>query len=167
MIRLPINMQSKIAVVNGCWEWTGCTNSKGYGCVHHDGKVRLTHRVSYELLVGQIPDGLQIDHLCRNKRCCNPKHLEAVTAQENTRRAQGDRCKYGHPLAGPNVKVKSKGSAGFQRQCAVCQIDERTRRTARESKGMRRTSATAAARREARRQWLLQQGEAALMDGAA
>src|SRR5690606_13797613 len=65
-----------------CWEWTGALNSRGYGCVGIDSKRYLTHRVAYEALVGPIPEGLTIDHLCRNKVCCNPAHLEPVTARE-------------------------------------------------------------------------------------
>lgn len=66
-----------------CWEWTGQKDS-GYG--RYSG--RPAHRVTYEVLVGPIPDGLTLDHLCRNKGCVNPDHLEPVTSSENTRRAQ-------------------------------------------------------------------------------
>lgn len=70
-----------------CWIWTGCLNSKGYGCVQISGRRHLTHRVSYELHNGAIRAGLQVDHLCRRRACLNPHHLEAVTASENVRRA--------------------------------------------------------------------------------
>lgn len=91
---LPDNMLAKIRVaeclVPGlegmCWEWTGCLNSKGYGCVQIDKKRHLTHRASYQLHIGDIPDGLTLDHLCRNKKCCNPHHLEPVSVGENVRR---------------------------------------------------------------------------------
>ena len=69
-----------------CWEWRGSRDTSGYGAVTLDGKRSKVHRVSYELAYGLIPEGLQIDHLCRVRACCNPAHLEAVTASENVRR---------------------------------------------------------------------------------
>jgi len=72
---------------DGCWTWTGSCAGSGYGHLCVDGKWRGTHRISYEVHVGPIPAGLVIDHLCRNTLCCNPYHLEAVTHQENMRRA--------------------------------------------------------------------------------
>ncbi len=72
---LPPNMAPKIAVdERGCWVWQNSRNSKGYGQVSICGRVRSTHRMAYELLVGPIPAGLHIDHLCRNRACCNPTH---------------------------------------------------------------------------------------------
>src|SRR5207245_6492477 len=68
-----------------CWPWRGTIQSKGYG--HLNG--RLVHRIVYELVHGPIPAGLTIDHLCRNRRCANPSHLEAVTMKENYDRGEG------------------------------------------------------------------------------
>jgi hypothetical protein len=70
---------------NGCWNWTAALRN-GYGVIGQKKSLLYAHRVSYELLVGLIPVGYQIDHLCRNRRCVNPAHLEAVTQQENIRR---------------------------------------------------------------------------------
>lgn len=92
---LPETMLAKLRVqecatagLDGmCWIWTGCLNSKGYGCITFGKKRHLTHRVSYELHTGPIPAEMQIDHLCGQRDCFNPHHLEAVTAKENTRRA--------------------------------------------------------------------------------
>lgn len=72
----------------GCWEWMWCISSCGYGALKRDGRVLKAHRVYYERHKGPIPDGLQIDHLCRNRRCVNPAHLEAVTKTENLRRGR-------------------------------------------------------------------------------
>lgn len=70
-----------------CWEWTGALfQGTGYGQVWADGTTRLAHRVVYELLVGPIPVGLDLDHLCRNRSCVNPAHLEPVTRRVNVQR---------------------------------------------------------------------------------
>ena len=119
---LPKNMRSKICVSeSGCWEWTGALNGNGYSCVGQNGASRLAHRVSYELLVGPIPDGLTIDHLCRNRPCVNPSHLEPVTGAENTRRMfrLQTRCVHGHPLSGENLRRVSRAD-GLRRVCITC-----------------------------------------------
>lgn len=73
----------------GCWEWNGTRIPKGYGMWHLSGKRIYAHRHSWEKFYqSKIPKGLQIDHLCRNKSCCNPTHLEAVTCKENIRRSK-------------------------------------------------------------------------------
>jgi hypothetical protein len=80
-----------VATPNGCWIFTGALNA-GYGRIHagHPGSQRLlyVHRVAYEQLVGPIPEGLDLDHLCRNRACCNPAHLEPVTRRENLLRGE-------------------------------------------------------------------------------
>ena len=104
---------------NGCWEWTAA-KSKGYGHVRCDGRWQAAYRVAYELLVGPIPEGLHVDHLCRNPACVNPSHLEPVTLAENTRRgfsppalaARQELCVNGHPFD----RVDRRG----QRVCSVC-----------------------------------------------
>jgi hypothetical protein len=87
--RSPIErIQARVEIDDfGCWNWTGALTSnlpgKGYGRIQVGPKLKLTHRVAYEALVGPIPEGLDLDHLCRNRKCCNPAHLEPVTRREN------------------------------------------------------------------------------------
>lgn len=76
-----------------CWEWTSALDNDGYGIIQLSQPVRMNkkaHRISYELSVGPIPEGMTIDHLCRNKKCVNPEHLEVVTGSENAKRANYD-----------------------------------------------------------------------------
>ncbi|MGH3029279.1 MAG: HNH endonuclease signature motif containing protein [Gaiellaceae bacterium] len=141
----------------GCWVWIGCTHPKGYGHFWSGGRVGGAHRWAYEYFVGPIPEGLTIDHLCRNRRCVNPVHLEAVSNRENIRREEAGanlrrespdqlapptHCKRGHPLSGNNLYVRPNGS----RHCRAC-ARERTRAYARTTKGRE-----AATRRERARQ---------------
>lgn len=93
-----------------------------YGCWNYDGRRHLTHRVSYRLLVGEIPAGLEIDHLCANRLCCNPAHLEAVTSEVNSRRshtATKTLCVNGHQLAGENLIIKRRANGKAPGQSAV------------------------------------------------
>lgn len=133
-VNLPERMQAKIQLeispVAGlpgfCWAWTGALTSRGYGCVGIEGKRYLTHRATYQLLVGPIEDGLELDHLCENKVCCNPQHTEPVTGVVNTRRARAHTfyCAQGHPLAGRNVVTRTRAHDGYERRiCRICQYE--------------------------------------------
>jgi hypothetical protein len=99
-----------------CWLWTGgCRSRGGYGNLGNvDGKTVPAHRFSYEMHRGPIPEGLVVDHLCRETKCVNPDHLEAVTVQENSRRAALSRgtarvCGKGHDLTGDAVRTRKDG----------------------------------------------------------
>jgi len=92
-----------VRVEEKCWIWMGYRDPRGYGRINVDHKAMLAHRLSYELHLGPIPEGLTIDHLCRVHSCVNPNHLEAVTALENwTRGIPGQTkgwCHRGHDLS--------------------------------------------------------------------
>mgnify|MGYP001608583411 CR=1 FL=1 len=78
---------AKVLVGDGCWDWQASKTPGGYGSFRAADRTVCAHRFSYELLVGPIPEGLDLDHLCRNKGCVNPEHLEPVTRRENMLRA--------------------------------------------------------------------------------
>lgn len=79
---------AKVSKTETCWLWQGKDNGDGYGTLETEGRRMYAHRYAYELLVGPIPVGLQIDHLCRVRHCVNPDHMETVTNKENTLRGE-------------------------------------------------------------------------------
>lgn len=116
---------SKVDKTSGCWLWTGAVTGSGYGSGSAGGKAVLAHRWAYELMVGPIPEGLEIDHLCRVTLCVNPAHLEPVTHDENVRRAMVTHCPAGHPYDEENTYVRpDRGS----RECRVCLREQRRSR---------------------------------------
>lgn len=139
---------ARVEVTGFCWLWTGETGGGGYGRLHFQGARGQAHRIIYELLVGPIPDGLQLDHLCRIRNCVNPDHVEPVTFKVNQerkvakwakpkqptqaaiRKAKG-LCQKGHVLAVVGVLTSTRGTS-IRKQCRACQHDaqERWRRKA-------------------------------------
>ena len=131
---LPANMRKKIAIRHdGCWEWVGALNGNGYGVTKLTDGFCLTHRAAYESLVGSIPEGLQVDHLCRFKSCCNPAHLEAVTPKVNNERkptTHKSHCKHGHAMDAENTIIKCRPNGLEQRNCRECERAAQRRRRA-------------------------------------
>lgn len=118
--RVAHKIAQRISITNeGCWEWLGKKDRHGYGHIYFDGKHRLAHRVVYSSFVKDIPAGLQVDHLCRNRCCINPDHMELVTGAENTARGVSfsainsakTHCIHGHELAADNVYMIGRGRA--------------------------------------------------------
>ena len=128
-MRLDEKAQERFAtkyevVESGCWQWLDSLATFGYGTFGYKGKGHRAHRISYMLYKGEIPDGLVLDHLCRNRGCVNPDHLEPVTTKENVMRGIGvavanskaTHCKKGHEYDKENTYITPKGF----RDCREC-----------------------------------------------
>lgn len=119
-----------------CWQWTASTTAGGYGQIRDGGtrgSMLYAHRLAYEFTVGPIPDGLQLDHLCRNRACVNPSHLEPVANRENGLRGQSfaainarkTHCPQGHEYTPENTVVYSKDGS---RRCRICRSELKSTR---------------------------------------
>lgn len=118
----------RVCAETGCWMWTGALNNKGYGQFRYMGSNKLAHRVSIILDGGELMEGKEVDHLCRNPKCVNPAHLEQVTHSINMRRSSAPsrtieraklitHCRHGHSLSGLNLYVHNG-----KRTCKRCKI---------------------------------------------
>ena len=118
------DFEYKIIKTGNCWEWKGYIKSNGYGQFYKNGKTVLAHRATYEQNKGKIPGGFDLDHLCRNRGCVNPDHLEVVTRKENLVRGVGliaqnvkkTHCPKGHEYSGDNLYYDTKNC----RRCREC-----------------------------------------------
>jgi hypothetical protein len=126
---LPVEVRfwQKVDTSGDCWEWIAGRNQYGYGTFRANYKHWLAHRWAYTHLVAPIPDGLQVDHLCRNRGCVNPAHMELVTSGENTRRgispsarnARKTHCIRGHEYTAENTEQRTNRK-GTYRVCLTC-----------------------------------------------
>jgi len=134
------NFWRKVDATGLCWEWTGSRVTDGYGCFAVNRRMLGAHRVAWMISRGAIPDGMQLDHLCRNRGCVRPQHLEVVTPGENIqrgiagpllgrRRRAKTHCASGHAFDEANTYVSPR-----QRRCRTCELrwnrDYRARRKA-------------------------------------
>lgn len=123
----------RVLIGDGCWVWLGKRNAYGYGMVAgwRDGKEAFAHRVALELSGIQIPEGMEADHLCRNRLCVRPSHLEPVTHTENVRRGQVGvinktrfaamtHCHLGHPFDEENTARYKNRNGTVSRHCKAC-----------------------------------------------
>jgi hypothetical protein len=121
----------RIEADTGCWLWIGSKQASGYARFHYAGGYEYAHRAAYRFYVGEIPDGLTVDHLCRVRHCVNPDHLEVVPRGVNALRGDGPaaqntrktHCPQGHPYTHVNVRG--------ERQCRTCSREASRRYEAR------------------------------------
>lgn len=116
---------SKVEKTSTCWNWTASDRGEGYGCFWFNGKNHQSHRLSYENSKGKITSELEIDHLCRNRKCVNPEHLDAVTKRDNILRGIGigainsrkTHCIHGHEYTPENTYIRKNQKGRDCRQC--------------------------------------------------
>ena len=148
-IRSNCRVEVTAVPMTECWTWLGCVSAKGYGHVQSmRRRMAVTHRESYGLAFGDIDNGMQVDHVCRNRACCNPAHLDMVSARENTLRGTAagiarkadPKCRV---CGGTRLESRGPGHSGtgkhFPYRCADCKS-----RLKREWRARKRMEATLA-----------------------
>jgi hypothetical protein len=133
---LPCPFLAKIEKTDSCWWWTGAKNNRGYG----NYRSKSAHRLSYEMNKGKIPDGLTIDHICRNPSCVNPDHLRIMTQYDNNMIGEGvtaknkrkTHCSNGHEFTEENTKIVVRAD-GTRRKCRPCHRKQVADRKARKN----------------------------------
>lgn len=111
---------AKVDKTDGCWLWTSNISTAGYGLFKIAQRGYVAHILAYETLVGSVPDGLELDHLCKVRRCVNPEHLEPVTQRENIMRANGFAALNARKDACPNGHAYDAKNPRGSRICTVC-----------------------------------------------
>lgn len=130
MIGVEQKFWSFVNKTSTCWLWNG-SKTKGYGDFRFRGLRVYAHRYAYELLVGPISKGLELDHLCRNPACIRPDHLDPVSHAVNMSRgvqAMKTHCIAGHPYSGENLIVRPTSKGGMGRHCRACKRANEKRR---------------------------------------
>ena len=127
-VTLAERFWAKVEKTDTCWRWTGALLRSGYGVIRVGGRAgsnKFAHRLSYEMHLGPIPEGLDVDHLCRNRACINPDHLEPVTRQVNllrgktlaARNASRTHCPRGHEYSPENTRITRQTRSRTCREC--------------------------------------------------
>jgi len=119
-----IASRHRVEPVTDCWTWTGAVSNRSYGSIFYQGRMQKAHRVMWELNFGPVPKGLELDHLCRNRLCINPNHLEPVTRAENLARGiQSNQnigkshCIRGHEFNAENTRYKPGNGHRVCKEC--------------------------------------------------